>query len=58
MKLVLELADEEAHAELAPQEKGFLYCHPFWAVKRRILKEKYQVDWKSPADMNPLVDFD
>ena len=58
MQIVLELADEEAHAELAPQERGFLYCHPFWTAKKRILREKYQVVWKSPSDMNPSVDFD
>jgi len=25
---------------------------------RNLLKEKYGIEWKSPVDMNPDVDFD
>ena len=29
-----------------------------WGTKRRILKEKYNIEWKSPAEMDPDVCFD
>lgn len=34
------------------------YCHKYWHVKKRILKEDYGIEWKTPAEMNPLVCFD
>ena len=56
----LALASDEAHAELAAQGQsgGLGYCHSLWSVKKRILKEKYQVEWRSPGEMNPEVKFD
>ena len=57
---ILALASVDAHAELAAQGQsgGLGYCHGFWPVKKRILREKYQVEWRSPAEMNPGVMFD
>jgi len=57
---ILALASDDAHAELAAQGQsgGLGYCHGFWPVKKRILREKYQVEWRSPAEMNPGVMFD
>ncbi len=34
------------------------YCHMLWAKKKQILKEKHGIDWKSPADLNPHIQFD
>ena len=40
-------------------EGGYLgYCHYYWSVKKRILKERYGIDWKSTADRFPGVMFD
>jgi hypothetical protein len=33
-------------------------CHLAWNKKKEILKEKYQIEWKSPREMNPHVKFD
>ena len=33
-------------------------CHIYWGHKKRLLKEKYNIDWKSPDDMNPGIMFD
>jgi hypothetical protein len=30
----------------------------FWREKKRILREKYQIDWKSPEDLNPDTHYD
>ena len=48
------LIDEELKDE--PRLMGF--CHTYWCVKRRILKERFNIDWKSPAELNPGVMFD
>ncbi len=33
-------------------------CYIFWREKKRILKEKHGIDWKSPKELNPDVIFD
>lgn len=33
-------------------------CHIAWAEKKRILKEKHGIDWRSPGEMNPDIMFD
>lgn len=29
-----------------------------WEIQKRILKEKYNYDWKSPQDKNPNINYD
>ncbi len=38
-----------------PTQLGRKYT--FWYHKKRILKEKYGISWRSPAEMNPHIDF-
>lgn len=38
--------------------KGFGFCHKFWNTKKCILKKEYGIEWKTPAEMNPMVRFD
>ena len=44
--------------ELTGKEWGIGYCHMFWIAKKKILKEKYNIDWRSPAEMNPEIIYD
>ena len=37
---------------------GLGYCDIYWAEKKRILKEKYGIEWKSISELNPYVCFD
>ena len=32
--------------------------HIFWDLKKKILREKYGIDWKTPAERNPEVKYD
>ena len=59
MKPVLAAATEEARAELlaAGRNIGWGHARIVWHVKQRILREKYQIEWKSLADLNPECDF-
>ncbi len=53
-------ADKLAKIELKDHASvgGIGFCHVFWEVKKRILKERFGVEWKSPAEMNKGVLFD
>lgn len=52
-------AELEALIEKEIGKGGYLgYCHGYWRVKKRILKEKYGIDWKSPAELHPYINFD
>jgi hypothetical protein len=60
LKPLIDAADREAMAELADHEtQGRLgFCYVFWRTKKRILKQKYGVDWKDPSELNPHAIFD
>jgi hypothetical protein len=50
---IMRKAGREADESLArdcPGLKGKIgYCHAYWGEKKRILKEKYALDWHSPV---------
>jgi hypothetical protein len=49
-------------SQMAREEMGEPYkmgdCHLFWRRKKQILREKFDITWYSPRDMNPSVRFD
>jgi len=61
-KLQFEMAEAEATNNL--RDKGIVwpgmdgYCYSFWPEKKRILKEKYNIDWKTPQELNPDMIWD
>lgn len=56
-KLIYE-AEQEAEAELKDEFRCFGFCHLIWGTQKRILRDKYNIDWKTPAEMNPNITFD
>ena len=56
----IEAARQEAYLQLAHHpgrhEDGF--CHILWDTQKFILKAKYHIDWKTPAELNPGVMYD
>lgn len=34
------------------------YCVDFWILKKTILKERYNIDWKTPMDKHPETRYD
>ena len=34
------------------------YCHSLWPEMKKIFKEKHNIDWKTPIEMNPYTTFD
>lgn len=57
-KAVIKDVEKELEELLKEKPRGMGFCHIYWCEKRRILKEKYGIDWRSPALMNPRVRFD
>ena len=72
MRWLVEIVDAEAEREalghlnaLYPDEVPPRFSelpmrteHLFWKCKKRILKEAYGIDWKSPADLNGRFRYD
>lgn len=57
---VFEGIDAEVDAILKdhPMRGRMGFCHIIWETKKEILKEKYGIPWKTPAEMNPHILFD
>ena len=57
LKKVFKEAEQEALEVLSKRldMRGYKkeYRLAFWNEKKRILKEKYNIDWKTLAEMNP-----
>lgn len=59
---IIDFDDEELVNKLtesymqAPPYMG--YCNNYWSAKKVILKEKYNIDWYTPAEENPDVIYD
>lgn len=48
----LDLIDDNGN----PTQLGV--CHTEWAITKKLMKERYGIDWKSPAELTPWIDFD
>ena len=57
-KQVHRLAEEKARKKFKKIYGGMGTCHTIWYYEKLIFKEKYNIDWKSPADLNPHIIFD
>ncbi len=33
-------------------------CHVRWGIEKKILKERFGIDWKTPAEKNPNIEYD
>jgi hypothetical protein len=53
----VETATEEALKD-HPLVDGMGFCHIYWTAKKSILKERYGIEWKTPAELNPATIFD
>ena len=57
---VFSKIDAEVNEALGITSKGGGrgYIHVIWETKKRLLKHKYNIDWRTPAELNPHVMFD
>lgn len=57
-KEILADVDAAVEEELKHRVRLSGFCYTVWKTKKRILEERYGVKWKSPAELNPHIDFD
>lgn len=54
-----QIDDEVADVLKSHPQRGTIgFVHIVWSTKAAILREKYKIDWRSPAEMNPDALFD
>jgi hypothetical protein len=60
LKFIYDDACEEAEyqLELAGRSGQFGSCHLYWEYLKSILKEDYDISWKSPPELNPGTCYD
>ena len=51
---VIDEAEAKAYARLQEHPQGMGFCHAYWPI----LAEDYDIQWRSPSQMNPKVLFD
>ena len=40
-------------------EGGYLgFCHIYWSAKKEVLREKFGIEWRSPAERHPHIIYD
>ena len=44
--------------EISKHKGSHGYCHIYWNYKKSILNRDYNIDWKSPEELNPEIIFD
>jgi hypothetical protein len=52
------LADRKAERVVGNVERNSKFVWHFWEAKKRILKDQFGIQWKTPADLNPIMKYD
>lgn len=55
---IIDEADRKIYSLLKEHPRGMGFCFAYWHTKEKILREEYDIEWKSPAKMNPRIIFD
>ena len=55
---VIDEAEAKAYARLQEHPQGMGFCHAYWPTISAILAEDYDIQWRSPSQMNPKILFD
>lgn len=50
--------EEKLDRRFANHPRGMGFCFKYWNAKRELLKDEYDIEWRSPSQMNPRVMFD
>ena len=60
LRKAFDSARTEAKARLektGARDRIGSYCE-YWQILKSVLKDKYEIDWQSPAELHPLTSFD
>lgn len=53
----IEEVERVCAEQLKDYTRGMGFCHFYWYVKKDVLR-KCGIEWKTPSEMNPEIDFD
>lgn len=53
----LEKAVDEALSKSGAEKDEIPFCLRYWRMKKRVLSEQFSLNWKSPEDCNPDLQF-
>ena len=55
---VFTVCDAEAERAVGnvPRDRRFIFR--FWSAKKKVLRQKHGIDWKTPAELNPNIAYD
>lgn len=57
LKDIFSAADKLAERRVGDVKRDAGFIHRFWREKKSILRDRYHIQWKSPADLNPAIDY-
>ncbi|MBR4627916.1 MAG: ATP-binding protein [Ruminococcus sp.] len=52
-----ELESNSHAAKDSPDGVYFSWCYAFWDIKKRLLHDRYGIDWRTPAEMKPTYEM-
>ncbi len=55
---VIDKVEKEVSDRMGNQAYAMGMCFEIWSIKQAILAEQYNIEWKTPSQMNPRVMFD
>ena len=58
LKASFSTSDRKAERVVANVQRDSKFILHFWAAKKRILKEDFGIQWKTPAELNPSIEYD
>lgn len=50
--------EDELERLFADHRRHMGFCFRYWSAKKKLLKDEYGIEWRSPSEMNPRVMFD
>jgi hypothetical protein len=50
-------ADAAAERRVGNVKRDDRFIFAFWAEKKAILRDKYHIEWKTPAELNPQITY-
>ncbi|PKH00235.1 hypothetical protein [Paraglaciecola sp. MB-3u-78] len=56
-KKIFSDVDKKAERRVGNVKRNVDFIHRFWDEKKSILHEQYDIQWQSPADLNPAIDY-
>jgi hypothetical protein len=58
LRAVFSAADAAAERRVGNVKRDEQFVFRFWAEKKKILRQKFAIDWRTPGELNPHIAYD